>query len=148
MTRGRPEHDALFAYGTLSLPEVLEALIGTRPPCRPAELEGHACYRVRGAVYPAAVAQAGASTRGVVYEGIRPSEWTLLDRFEGALYECRLCRVRPLEGAPRDAFVYLLAAGREGAVAREPWSREEFARRHLHRYLEACRAFREPYASR
>lgn len=132
----------LFAYGTLSLPPVLEALTGCWLRSRPAVLEDHVGYLVRGEVFPAAVPQAGASVRGGLYEGIRPADWTLLDRFEGSLYERRLCRVRLADGGTREAFVYLLAPGRESVLSREGWRPEEFTLQHMQRYLEACRALR------
>lgn len=137
------ESSSLFAYGTLSLPPVFEALTGRRLPSRPAVLEGYAGYRVRGEVFPAAVPRVGARLRGDLYEGIGPADWTLLDRFEGSLYERSCCRVHLEDGRTREAFAYLLAPGREGVLSQEGWRPEEFTLRHLERYLEACRALRE-----
>ena len=131
---------ALFAYGTLVLPDVLEALLGRALPAQPAQLAGYARYRVRGEVFPALAAEAGADTSGVLYTGVDQREWALLDRFEGELYVRRAVRVETPAGA-RDAWTYLVAAGREPLLTREPWDPRSFAEGNRARWLELCRAF-------
>jgi gamma-glutamylcyclotransferase (GGCT)/AIG2-like uncharacterized protein YtfP len=131
---GRP----LFAYGTLALPSVLEALLARPVGGVPATLMGWKRYRVQGALYPAVVAAPGASTPGVLYLGLAADEISLLDRFEGALYVRRTLEISAERGR-RGAQVYVLAPGSEDALTRDAWELREFAERHADRYVAACR---------
>jgi gamma-glutamylcyclotransferase (GGCT)/AIG2-like uncharacterized protein YtfP len=133
--------EEVFAYGTLLVPEVMEALLGRTVPSAPARLAGFACYRVRGAVFPAALESSGREIRGRLYRGLDPPTLALLDRFEGDLYQRRRLTVE-LGGGESAAWVYLLAADRSGLLTDEPWSLAEFVQLHLLAYLRGCRAFR------
>jgi gamma-glutamylcyclotransferase (GGCT)/AIG2-like uncharacterized protein YtfP len=134
-------HAAFFAYGTLALPEVMQALTGRRFASGAAVLPGFARYRVRGRVYPGVVAEPGGETAGRLYAGLDAATLALLDRFEGELYERRGLPVRTGAGGSARAEVYVVRETLLGALSREPWSLEDFAARELARYLEACRAF-------
>jgi gamma-glutamylcyclotransferase (GGCT)/AIG2-like uncharacterized protein YtfP len=134
--------EALFAYGTLSLPELLHALAGRPLARRDAELEGFVARRLRGQPYPGLVPAKGARTRGALYLGIDPRTREILDRFEGEMYERRPVRVTPAEGAVALAFTYLLRPPFYHFLTDEPWDPERFASSHLPRWLEACRALR------
>ena len=130
-----------FAYGTLALSPVLEALVGRPIAGAPASLEGWARYRVRGALYPALVPESGARTEGSLYPALSPDELVLVDRFEGSLYERRCLEVRS-GSAVRSAQVYVVSPGAEAALSNEPWDVAEFAARHLERFRSHCRDFR------
>jgi gamma-glutamylcyclotransferase (GGCT)/AIG2-like uncharacterized protein YtfP len=146
----RPEAqrgEAFFAYGTLAVADVLEALTGHRPCARPATLPGYARYRVRGQLHPAVVERAGATTDGIVYEGIDPTDWAVLDDFEGDAYERRLRPVVFQGGGGALAFVYLLRRDREHTLTAQGWSIDAFTQRHLRRTVELCRALRAARSS-
>jgi gamma-glutamylcyclotransferase (GGCT)/AIG2-like uncharacterized protein YtfP len=135
------EPRALFVYGTLMLPHVVRALTGTSLAGGPARLRDHARYAVHGEVYPAVVARAGASTSGVLLEGVGPQALAILDRFEGPLYE-RVRTVIELDSGVRPAHVYVIARGERHRLSDRAWDPEAFARLHLHRYVDGCRRFR------
>lgn len=134
--------EGLFAYGTLAVPRVLEALTGHRFQGRPATLPGHVRYRVRGRVHPAAIARADGATDGILYEDVDAAAWPILDAFEGEGYERRSRSVVLHDGNERRAFVYLLRRDQEHTLTSEDWKIEEFERRHASRYEALCRAFR------
>jgi gamma-glutamylcyclotransferase (GGCT)/AIG2-like uncharacterized protein YtfP len=133
---------ALFAYGTLELPAVLEALTGRRFASEPALLAGFARFRLRGRPYPGAVPCPGASTPGQLYHGLDGSSLALLDDFEGELYERRRVEVQGAAGARHAAFAYLLGASHVALLSGEPWERARFEAEQLPDALRRCRAFR------
>jgi gamma-glutamylcyclotransferase (GGCT)/AIG2-like uncharacterized protein YtfP len=133
--------DRFFAYGTLEIPELMEALTGRRLPSTPAVLAGFARFVVRGRAYPGIVAVADARTEGRLYSEIDARLIRLLDRFEGDLYERRRVSVRA-RGRAVSAFAYIVRASRRRHLHAEEWDRERFVAAHLARFLTLCREFR------
>ena len=140
--RGGPLTEALFAYGTLELPAVLEALTGRRFASEPALLPGFTRFLLRDQPFPGAVPRAGASTPGRLYHDLDARSLALLDDFEGELYERRGVEVWSAAGGRLAAFAYLLADAHSGLLSGEPWRRERFEADELPGYLERCRDFR------
>ncbi|GAB4239731.1 MAG: hypothetical protein Kow00109_14590 [Acidobacteriota bacterium] len=85
-TAERLADERLFAYGTLMFADVLRAVLGRVIPGDAAVLEGFVRRRVRGTIYPGIVPGSG-TVKGVLYEGLQPADWILLDRFEGDEYQ-------------------------------------------------------------
>jgi gamma-glutamylcyclotransferase (GGCT)/AIG2-like uncharacterized protein YtfP len=133
---------ALFAYGTLEIPAVMEAVTGRRFPFAPGILSGFARFRVSGEPYPALVPAPSACTAGVVYTAVDAASLELLDGFEGDLYERRPVHVRVTAGGHISAYAYIVSADRVGRISAEPWERARFVADRLSEYLEQCRAFR------
>jgi gamma-glutamylcyclotransferase (GGCT)/AIG2-like uncharacterized protein YtfP len=132
----------LFAYGTLAVPAVLEAVTGRRFPGQEARLHGFARRCLRGRIYPAVVAAPGALAEGRLYDGLDPATLARLDRFEGPLYVRRQLDVEPEDGAARPAEIYVLAEGARAELRPEPWDPGAFVAQHLAQYLRSCEAFR------
>jgi gamma-glutamylcyclotransferase (GGCT)/AIG2-like uncharacterized protein YtfP len=132
---------AVFTYGTLTFPDVMQAVTGRAFASLPASLAGYACLAVRGAVYPGALARAGATIDGVLYLDVDDASLVRLDRFEGEIYVRRRVTV-VTGGVERAAQVYVVRAGDAHRLAPAPWDRERFAREHLASYLARCRAGR------
>lgn len=128
-------HDHLFVYGTLMVPRIFAAVCGTVRPQVLAELAGHARYRVRGAVFPGLVPEAGARTAGCLVSGIDAALWQRLDAFEGDLYERCEVKVRLLDGRECAGMTYVVTAAGRSALTRQRWSLAAFERRHLEAYL-------------
>ncbi|MEU4705839.1 gamma-glutamylcyclotransferase family protein [Nocardia salmonicida] len=124
----------LFAYGTLQLPEVVEALIGRVPATHAGELPGWVAAPLPKRMYPGLVREPQSSTLGLVVTGLSPTEWMLLDRFEDTDYA--LERVTLTNGS--DAWVYAWRRDTEPGV----WDLSEFRSEHLTEYLERCMAWR------
>lgn len=133
---------SVFAYGTLAIPAVMEAVTGRRFPGREARVPGFARQRLRGRIYPAAVPAPGAELEGRLYDGVDPATLARLDRFEGRLYVRRSALARLAQGGERPVQLYLLAEGRRGELLQGPWDREAFVALHLGAYLASCVAFR------
>ena len=107
----------LFCYGTLVYPQVMTRVTGRWWVPVPARLPGYAAYRLRGVPYPGLVAEAGAQTEGVLYEGLTRHHLRLLDRYEGAWYRRRL--VRLADGGR--AWAYVLAPSARHRLETRRW---------------------------
>jgi gamma-glutamylcyclotransferase (GGCT)/AIG2-like uncharacterized protein YtfP len=133
---------SIFAYGTLLVPEVMEAVTGRSFPAREAEVAGFARRRLRGRIYPAAIERAGSHLAGRLYEAVDPATLARLDRFEGPLYERREVFVTAAGGGGTRAELYVLAPAHRGELLEEPWDLGTFSSRHLGAYLRGCAGFR------
>jgi gamma-glutamylcyclotransferase (GGCT)/AIG2-like uncharacterized protein YtfP len=125
----------LFCYGTLQFPSVLNEVTGLWLEALPAVLDDHACFAVRGEVYPGIIPRPGATTNGVVYSGLGTVHLQRLDAFEGDLYERRRVCVSNASGDPLQAWTYVVAPRHRRRLAREPWDREAFETGHLRHFV-------------
>lgn len=125
----------LFVYGTLMSPAVLDAVCGRDLPRAAGTLAGYARYRLRRRVYPAIVGEPGASTSGLLCEGLDELLWQRLDAWESPLYRRERVQVRDAGGGARAAHTYVLAPAHHRELERRAWSAEEFERLHLAAYL-------------
>jgi gamma-glutamylcyclotransferase (GGCT)/AIG2-like uncharacterized protein YtfP len=117
----------LFAYGTLMVPAVIEAVIGRRPEGAAAVLSGFARYRILGEEFPGLVPCDGAMTDGIVYDGLDRHEIALTDRFEGTWYERVTAKVSRA-GMRVDTFVYVVRPEYRDILSSDPWDLEKYAR--------------------
>ncbi|MCC6707732.1 MAG: gamma-glutamylcyclotransferase [Gammaproteobacteria bacterium] len=125
----------LFVYGTLMMPAVLHAVCGRPLASGAATLADFARYRLRGRVYPAIIGERGASTAGLVCEGLDDALWQRLDAWESPLYQRQAVTIHDAMGHGRHAHTYVLAAAHHAEIERSAWSPEEFAQLHLPAYL-------------
>jgi gamma-glutamylcyclotransferase (GGCT)/AIG2-like uncharacterized protein YtfP len=134
--RAAMDGEALFAYGTLRFPEILEILLGRVPDLLPASVPGWRVRALPGAVYPGMVADPGGVADGVLISGLTEDERRLLDAYEDAEYEPRLI---PLGEGDSRARAYVWT----GPTERYDWDPVRFAERDLTGFAEDCRAWRE-----
>lgn len=134
--------EAVFVYGTLLLPEVMEAVTGRAAPPRPARLVGFARRRLRGRSFPGLVEAPGTEVRGALHEGLDASALAVLDRFEGPLYERVRVRVELDDGGGACAWTYALSPLGRPLATGDAWNLADFAARDLGAFLAGCRAFR------
>ena len=125
----------LFCYGTLQFPVILHEVAGVWLTGEPAVLDDYACYVVRGEVFPGIYPQPGATTSGVVYNGLGVVHLQKLDVFEGDIYERRRVCVSNAAGNPLQTWTYVVAAQHRHRLTRETWNREEFEMEHLQHFV-------------
>ncbi|MFG3615093.1 gamma-glutamylcyclotransferase family protein [Nocardia sp. NPDC047654] len=135
---GRDE--ALFVYGTLQFPEVLETLLGRVPPSEPAELTGWRAAALPRRIYPGLVGAPLGRTRGAVLSGLTAAEWTILDAFEDDEYDLRRVCVEH-RNVPVWTYVWTVAADPAD------WQRERFAAEHLAQFAARSARWRRDPAS-
>ncbi len=133
--------DRLFAYGTLQIPEVMEAVTGRSWKWRDAIAHGFARCLLKNASYPGMVSEKNAITTGRLYEGLDPEAWNLLDQFEDPVYQRKHIEI-VTEGQERaKVFAYLLPLHEAHRLTGHPWEMNVFVQEHLPDYLSQCRAF-------
>ena len=111
----------LFAYGTLQLPERLQALIGRVPPGIPAQLAGFRCGLVARADFPGIVPCADSTTAGLLLAGLAADELEKLDAYEGELYQRVAVQVQTADGL-FSTWVYQIVPWARSRVTHAPWT--------------------------
>ena len=130
----------LFTYGTLSVPEVMTALIGRTFESSEAQADGYTCFLIKGEHYPGIVARAGHSARGRVHFDVDEETWSVLDRFEGDVYSRQSIEVKT-SGQPVSALTYVILPWRAEVLSETPWDEAAFLAEHGKAYIDMCRKF-------
>ncbi len=131
----------LFAYGTLQIPDIMEAVTGKCFPSEAAVLCDHESFLVRGHSYPGVVESPGARTTGRLFCGVDDSSLALLDRFEGYLYERRTAQVTSADGAELEAQIYVVPEKQRRYLSSQPWNVDHFLKEHFAAFRQSCRSF-------
>lgn len=137
-----PDTIRLFAYGTLQIPEVMEAVTGAAFPSRPARLEGYARYRLKDRAFPGLRREPGARAEGLLFEGIDAEALRRLDAFEDDFYRRETLAVLGADGKPVAAEVYVVPPEHYSLLVYQPWDLEEFRRAALGGFMARCRETR------
>jgi gamma-glutamylcyclotransferase (GGCT)/AIG2-like uncharacterized protein YtfP len=135
--------DSIFAYGTLQLDAVMEAVTGRRFQGVPAVLDGYRRRLVADRTYPAVVPAQGEQTEGTLLRGLDEETLARLDVFEGPLYRRRRLPVRAGGGERVEAWVYVLAPEHRDRLSDARFDLADFTREHARAFVESCRRFRE-----
>jgi gamma-glutamylcyclotransferase (GGCT)/AIG2-like uncharacterized protein YtfP len=139
--------NALFTYGTLQIPEVMEAVAGMELSWIAAEAPGFAQFRFMERIYPGMVSRKGAMTQGRIYTSIHPQTWEILDRFEDPIYQRDLIKVHRFDGMNMMAHAYVLPLEQEHLLSSEIWRMKWFVENHLEGYVSRCRLFHKAMTS-
>lgn len=132
---------SVFTYGTLEVPEVMEAVTGEVFDSAEAITEGYARYLLKGRIFPGMTPVPGYITSGRVYFGVSPRAIRLLDRFEDRFYVRQVIPVRTDAGYWSHAYAYIIQSQDREVLSLNPWIREKFVEDYLSSYLENCRLF-------
>ena len=125
----------LFAYGSLQLPEVFEAVTRQSRDGLPAVLEGFRRTKLKGFGFPAIVPVAGMETSGLVYTALEEDAWRRLDAFEDDFYDRKTVRVRLASGILLEAQTYVLSHQFLHLSLDESWSLDDLDTETLHKLL-------------
>ncbi len=131
----------LFTYGTLEIPEVMEAVTGRSLASAEAWARGFAKFLLKGRIYPGMIALQGATCSGRVYYSIDRRTFEILDAFEDEVYTRERIEVEVEEGRSLQAYAYLIPPDYRDCLTSSPWEPDEFMSKHLAHYLEACKTF-------
>jgi gamma-glutamylcyclotransferase (GGCT)/AIG2-like uncharacterized protein YtfP len=135
--------NALFAYGTLMVPEIWQAVtqLPGPSPSRPGLLRGYQRRRVEGADFPGIFASGNNDdiVPGCAYEDVAPKTFDLLDRYEDHFYQRLEVNVEVDDGQPAtlSCQTYIIPETGLGILSDEPWDLDDFKANALKRYLEA-----------
>jgi len=133
---------SLFAYGTLAIPDVVDALTGRVPAAEPATLAGYRCRLLQGRLDPGIERHPGSMTEGLLYRQLTPNELSLLDAFEESPYQRRVVTVRSQTGESLRAWAYVVPGHASNLLSAEPWAPERFTDEKRGTTLETCRKLR------
>ena len=125
---------AIFTYGTLMFPEVMNAVCGRLYDSTPASLEGYQLTSLISRVYPAILPVPGARCEGLLYTGIDEDMLVTLDDFEGDEYERVQVDVQSA-GQTTSAWAYVLTASCFTLASGQDWKTAIFREKHLKNYL-------------
>lgn len=133
--------DLLFTYGTLQIPEVMQAVSGSVSPWLEAQVRGYSQYRLNDRIYPGMIARAEGITSGRVYVDVGAMAWSFLDRFEDPVYQRQEVEVHLVNGDTMKAQAYVLPVGFAHLLSLEPWTISWFIEHHVAEYVSRCRMF-------
>ena len=131
----------VFTYGTLQIPEVMEAVTGERFQSIKVTAHGFVRYTLQGKIYPGIMVEPGASTDGCMYVDVSDRALTILDEFEGEVYERRLIDICLSKSKCVKAYAYVIPQNASYVLSDEAWRMEDFLKKHLRDYVQSCRAF-------
>lgn len=135
---------SVFAYGTLQLPSVMEAVTGKQFKSAAAVLEDYARFVIRKQVYPGIIPAGGATVNGRIYFDLEQSVIDVLDAFEDILYD-RKCVDVTCNNKKIKTQAYVVNNKFRNLLGDEPWCIDIFQKKHLTLYLESCRKFHFAY---
>jgi len=132
---------SLFTYGTLEIPQVIEAVTGRSFASTIAVLRNYARFLLRAEAYPGIYRDFHSEVVGVLYEGVDRDSMVLLDLFEGDFY--RREKVEAMTPSRRrvEAVTYVVRPEHRLLFSSQPWDRDEFISRHLEDFLPYCIEF-------
>jgi len=131
----------VFTYGTLEIPEVMEAVTGRSLASAEARAKGFAKFLLKGRIYPGMTAVRGSICSGRVYYHIDRRTLEILDAFEDDVYTREHIEVEVEGNRSLQAYAYLIRQQDRACLTATPWQPDEFKAKHLVRYLEACKTF-------
>ena len=134
-----PTH--LFAYGSLVVSAVMEAVTGRSHRHAPARLPGYQRLALVDRIYPGIVATPGAVTSGRVYFDLSDRSLRRADFFEADEYVRESVEVVLEAGASLPAAAYVIAGEHRELTRPEPWDEQAFVEVDLSDYLERTRAW-------
>ena len=131
----------LFTYGTLEIPEVMEAVTCKSLASAEAWAKGFTKFLLKGRIYPGMTALPGATCSGRVYYHIDRRTLEILDAFEDEVYIRERIEVEVQEGRSLEAYAYLIPPHYRDCLTSILWQPDEFRSKHLVHYLETCKTF-------
>ena len=125
----------IFVYGTLLVPEVMQAVTGRSLPTENAVLHDYARYKIRHQVFPGIIESRGDHVQGLAVGPVDTDTLQRLDRFESRIYERRNVTICLDAGRQETACAYVVTAEYADLLTDEPWDPGTFSRRDLPEYL-------------
>ena len=130
-----PDRHALFCYGTLCIPQIMQSVAGYKIPGKTATLKDYQCLSLFGFPYPAVIYRTGKHTDGILYTSLTKTQLYKIDAYETRQYVRTRVNVNMDEQTGCQAWTYVLHPRYYRQVQRRPWLQKEFRSRYLRSYL-------------
>lgn len=127
---------ALFAYGTLTIAEIMKMIAGRSFSSKHAVLHGFVRSRIKGATYPGIMAWDDSHVKGKLYFNIDDDALEKLDAFEDQMFERILVHAVTDDGMVYEAFTFKVKDAAIDVLTDQDWDREEFKRKHMSMFLK------------
>ncbi len=134
----------VFAYGTLMLPQVVEALTGILFTPKAAILNGYSRYVFKGKCYPGIIEDKTGCVEGVLYVNIDDRTLSIFDWFEDILYDRQLLTVQTKSNTV-EAFTYVVPIKHQKILDDLPWELETFIEKYAETYIQKCIGYRKEW---
>ena len=131
----------IFAYGTLMIPSVMQAVTGKHFASKEAVLRGYDRFRIKEEFYPGVIEKKEAIIDGAVYLGVDSRSLRRLDLFEGELYHRTPVLIELQDGETLMAQTYLVKPEYENRLTSESWSLADFRENHLESFMNSYQGF-------
>ena len=134
--------DHLFTYGTLTFNEVMFHLIGRQVFSEKAIVRGYSSFILKGKNFPGLrINKTNSLTKGVLYTGLKDSDWETLDQFEDSFYQREVLSIKLENGSTRDAFTYVIRSENYSILSQHDWNSDYFEEKFLDSYLNMILGF-------
>jgi gamma-glutamylcyclotransferase (GGCT)/AIG2-like uncharacterized protein YtfP len=119
----------IFTYGSLMYPQVWQRVVQGHYDCTVAIVSDFARYGIVGEIYPAMIAQEGASVSGIVYFDVDGHDIAILDAFESTDYRRNTVQAKLQTGEIQavEAYIYV----DKSRLSNKPWQPETFQLQHF-----------------
>lgn len=134
----------VFVYGTLMLPQVVEALTGNLFTSKAAILNGYSRYVFKGKCYPGIVEDKTGCVEGVLYLNIDDRTLSIFDWFEAILYERCLLEIQ-IKDETIQTFAYIVLQKHQQKLNNLPWSLEKFIEEYSEEYVQKCISYKKQW---
>ncbi len=131
----------VFTYGTLEIPEVMQAVTGQVFASREATAKDFVRYLIQDCVYPGMISAKGETTSGRLYDGVDSRTLYILDDFEDEVYRRESITVHTQEGEHVEVYSYIIPLEHRDILTSQPWCRDYFIDHFLPAYVTSCQAF-------
>lgn len=126
-----PMKIALFTYGTLEIPEVMQLVAGQHFRSEPAQLKDHARYKLISASYPGVIHEAGSAVNGTLYFDLDETTLHKLDRYEDTCYTRAMVEVTMQTNEIIEAMAYIIEEDKKDLLSGNAWDKQEFIEQDL-----------------
>ena len=125
---------ALFVYGTLCFPEIIENLTGKTFHSKQAILKGYERKRVKNADYPAIVKNDNSEVKGILFLDVDDRSIQIINFYEGDDYRSEEMEINTSDGFVK-AKVFVWNSDYD-ELEDTDWSLIEFLKKSLNIYVE------------
>ncbi len=125
---------ALFVYGTLCFPVIVEKLTGKSFFSEQAVLKGYQRKKVKNADYPAIIKDGDSEVKGLLLHNVDGDSMRIISFYEGNEYRCETLSVR-VKKKKIEAKVFVWNSVVE-TLENIDWDQDEFAENSLEIYIK------------
>ncbi len=118
--------NALFAYGTLMCPDIMETVAKQHCKSGKAAIKGYRRLKGSNQHYPGLISHFDGRVEGRVYFDISSTSWQRLDLFEGEMYTRERVEIELENGDVISAYTYVVKDKYRNYLSTEDWDFDEF----------------------